>query len=195
MNSAIRNTPLRPFCDGWSLLDSWGKKQGGGFISTKKQDSQYQATLKTDLGDIVLEFFPDVAPRHVESFLTLAKKGFYNGLTFHRIIPGFMMQGGCPLGTGTGGPGYTLPAEFNDKPHQRGTLSMARSRDPDSAGSQFFICFDRAPHLDGQYTVFGQVIEGIEVVQAVEKVKLDASDRPLKPLRIREILLKEVTIP
>ncbi len=118
-------------------------------------------------GKIEIEFFPDIAPKHVKNFITLARKGFYNGLTFHRVIPGFMAQGGDPSGNGTGGPGYNVPAEFSDKPHVRGTLAMARSSDPDSAGSQFYICFEPQPSLDRSYTVFGQVIKGMEVVDGI----------------------------
>ena len=106
-------------------------------------------------GEIRLEFFPEDAPKTVENFVTLAKKGFYNGLNFHRVVPDFVVQGGCPKGNGTGGPGYTVKAEFNKQKHVRGSLAMARSQDPDSAGSQFYICYGTTPHLDGQYTVFG----------------------------------------
>ena len=119
-------------------------------------------------GKIEIEFFPEVAPKHVKNFITLANKGFYNGLTFHRVIPGFMAQGGDPSGNGTGGPGYSVPAEFNNKPHLRGTLAMARSSDPDSAGSQFYICFAAQPSLDHNYTVFGQVTKGMEVVDNIK---------------------------
>ncbi|HEY9071852.1 MAG TPA: peptidylprolyl isomerase [Candidatus Ozemobacteraceae bacterium] len=125
--------------------------------------------VTTDAGEIWLELFPDVAPKHVESFLTLISKGFYNGLTFHRVVPGFVIQGGCPKGDGTGGPGYTLPAEFNKRQHKKGTLAMARTMDPNSAGSQFYICLDAIPHLDGQYTVFGQVVKGHEVPEKVKQ--------------------------
>ena len=113
-------------------------------------------------GEIRLEFFPEDAPKTVENFVTLAKKGFYNGLNFHRVVPDFVVQGGCPKGNGTGGPGYTVKAEFNKQKHVRGTLAMARSQDPDSAGSQFYICYGNTPHLDGQYTVFGKVGSGME---------------------------------
>ena len=115
-------------------------------------------------GEIKIDFFPDDAPKTVENFVTLAKKGFYDGVTFHRVEPGFVVQGGDPKGTGSGGPGYKIKAEFNAKKHERGVLSMARSRDPDSAGSQFFICLDAAPFLDGQYTAFGKVIKGEDVL-------------------------------
>lgn len=125
--------------------------------------------ITTDKGEMVLELFPDVAPKHVESLLTLTRKGYYNGLNFHRVVPGFVIQGGCPNGTGTGGPGYTLPAEFNARKHLKGTLAMARTSDPNSAGSQFYICLEPIPHLDGQYTVFGQIIKGHEVPEKIKQ--------------------------
>jgi peptidyl-prolyl cis-trans isomerase B (cyclophilin B) len=118
-------------------------------------------------GEIRIELYPEDAPKHVESFIALSKKGFYNGLTFHRVEPGFVAQGGDPKGNGTGGPGYTLKAEFNKRKHVRGTVAMARSQNPDSAGSQFYICFAPAPFLDGQYTVFGQVVQGMDVVDKI----------------------------
>ena len=119
-------------------------------------------------GDVILELFYDKAPNHVASFLDLIEQGYYNGLTFHRVVPGFVAQGGCPKGDGTGGPGYNIAAEFNDRPHLSGSLAMARSADPDSAGSQFYICLAPQPSLDRQYTVFGQVSEGFELVQKIE---------------------------
>jgi len=120
-------------------------------------------------GEIRLEFYPEDAPKTVENFVTLAKKGFYNGLNFHRVVPDFVVQGGCPKGNGTGGPGYQIKAEFNKQKHLRGTLAMARSQDLDSAGSQFYICYGTTPHLDGQYTVFGQVVNGMEHVDRVKQ--------------------------
>lgn len=139
------------------------------------------------LGDIVLKFFHDVAPGHVKNFTELAKKGFYNGTTFHRVIPGFMIQGGDPnskapdrASHGTGGPGYKIKAEFNSKPHKRGVLSMARANDPDSAGSQFFICVADANFLDWQYTAFGEVVSGMEVADKVVNMKRDGRDNPLE---------------
>ena len=119
-------------------------------------------------GEIRIELYPEDAPKTVESFITLAKKGFYDGLTFHRVVPGFVAQGGDPKGDGTGGPGYTLKAEFNKRKHVRGTVAMARSQSPDSAGSQFYICFAPAPHLDNNYTVFGQVTSGMDVVDRIK---------------------------
>ena len=118
-------------------------------------------------GQIEMELYPDSAPKTVENFVNLAKKGFYDGLTFHRVEPGFVVQGGDPNGNSQGGPGYTIKAEFNARPHQRGTLAMARSSDPDSAGSQFYICLAPAPHLDGNYTVFGQVVKGMDIVDSI----------------------------
>lgn len=149
------------------------------------------------MGDIKAELYPQIAPITVENFVKLAGSGFYNGLTFHRIIPGFMIQGGDPEGTGMGGPGYSIKGEFssngfpNSLNHSRGVLSMARSMMPDSAGSQFFIMHEDAPHLDGQYAAFGKVIEGIEVVDKVASVKTDYNDKPLEPVVI-EIMSVEV---
>jgi peptidylprolyl isomerase/peptidyl-prolyl cis-trans isomerase B (cyclophilin B) len=120
-------------------------------------------------GEIRLDFYPEEAPKTVENFVTLAKKGFYNGLNFHRVVPDFVVQGGCPKGNGTGGPGYQIKAEFNKQKHVRGTLAMARSQDPDSAGSQFYICYGATPHLDGQYTVFGRVVSGMEHVDRIKQ--------------------------
>jgi peptidyl-prolyl cis-trans isomerase B (cyclophilin B) len=139
------------------------------------------------IGDIVLKFFHDVAPGHVKNFTDLAKKGFYNGTTFHRVIPGFMIQGGDPnskspdrASHGMGGPGYKIKAEFNSKPHKRGVLSMARANDPDSAGSQFFICVADANFLDWQYTAFGEVVSGMDVADKVVNMKRDGRDNPLE---------------
>lgn len=142
---------------------------------------------------IVAELYPDKAPNTVNNFLSLAKKGFFDGLIFHRVIKGFMIQGGDPLGKGTGGPGYSIKGEFalngfkNDLKHTRGVLSMARAFMPDSAGSQFFIMHEDAPHLDGQYAAFGKVVEGIEVVDEIASVKVDFSDRPLNEQKIKKV--------
>ena len=126
--------------------------------------------MNTTKGPVVIELYPNVAPKHVESFKTLIAKGFYDGLTFHRVVPGFAVQGGDPKGDGTGGPGYNVKAEFSNLPHKRGTVAAARSAHPDSAGSQFYIVLDEnsVRHLDGQYTIFGQVVEGMENVDAIE---------------------------
>lgn len=125
--------------------------------------------IATDRGDLVVALFPDDAPAHVAAFLKLVEAGFYDGLTFHRVEPGFVVQGGDPNGDGTGGPGYRLPAEFNARPHVRGTLAMARAADPDSAGSQFYLCLDDARFLDGQYTVFGMLTDGYETLDAIRR--------------------------
>jgi len=149
--------------------------------------------IKTKFGEMQIVLFPDLAPKHVESFLKLAKSGFYNGTIFHRIIPGFMIQGGDPYTKdpskqkyyGMGGPGYTLPAEFNKIPHEAGILSAARTADPNSAGSQFFIMVDKSPHLDGQYTVFGEIEKGLSVAQKIVKQPRNPrGDRPLERIEI-----------
>jgi len=145
------------------------------------QDKRMHPTAIIEMakgGEIRIELFPEDAPKTVESFIALAQKGFYDGLTFHRVVPGFVAQGGDPKGNGTGGPGYTLKAEFSKRKHARGTVAMARSQHPDSAGSQFYICFAPQPHLDGSYTVFGQVVKGMEVVDQIK-----AGDR-MKAVRI-----------
>jgi peptidyl-prolyl cis-trans isomerase B (cyclophilin B) len=139
-----------------------------------------------------IELYPEIAPISVANFLHLVKEGFYNGLTFHRVIPGFMVQGGCPIGNGTGGPGYRIKGEFsgngvqNTLRHSRGVLSMARSGHPDSAGSQFFIMVADAPHLDGQYAAFGKVLSGMDAIDQVVNVKRDPMDKPLSPQVILE---------
>ncbi len=150
-----------------------------------------KAILKTRLGDITLELFPDVAPRHVENFVRLAKSGFYDGTLFHRVIPEFMIQGGDPLSRGadkhlhgTGGADKNVKAEFSDLPHVRGAVSMARAANPDSASSQFFIVVEDAPHLDGQYSLFGKVVAGLEAVDAIVAVETDHRDNPLEPVPI-----------
>ena len=153
--------------------------------------AEINAIIHTRFGDITLRFFPEDAPEHVKNFIDLARKGFYTKTTFHRIIPGFMIQGGDPNSKnadrsrhGMGGPGYSLKAEFNNNPHKRGTLSMARSSDPNSAGSQFFICVSDAPHLDGQYTVFGEVTDGLDVVDKIVAQPRDQNDNPLERIEM-----------
>ena len=142
------------------------------------------------------ELYEDIAPETVANFEKLAIGEFYDGLIFHRVIPGFMIQGGCPNGTGTGGPGYTIKGEFtdngfkNDLKHERGVLSMARAMDPDSAGSQFFIMTTTSPHLDGQYAAFGRVIEGIEVVDRIASTKTDRSDRPVVEQKMKKVTVQ-----
>ena len=133
------------------------------------ESKQLQARIATQHGDIVFEFYTADAPGTVAAFIKLARSGFYDGLTFHRVEPGFVIQGGCPQGDGMGGPGYNLKAEFNDRPHVLGTVAMARATSPNSAGSQFYVCLGDARFLDKQYTVFGQVTSGIEAVKAVRK--------------------------
>ncbi len=154
--------------------------------------AETRAVIETKFGNIELRFFPDAAPNHVNNFIELARKGFYDGTIFHRVIPGFMIQGGDPNTKGTdkslyglGGPGYSLKAEFNDRPHKRGTLSMARAADPDSGGSQFFICVADAPFLDGKYTVFGEVVSGMDVVDKIVSLPRDARDNPLERIEMK----------
>lgn len=148
-------------------------------------------------GKITVELMADVAPITVENFEKLVKEGFYNGLIFHRVIEGFMIQGGCPNGTGTGGPGYHIKGEFayngwpNSLKHSRGVISMARAMDPDSAGSQFFIMHKDAPHLDGQYAAFGKVIAGMETVDEIATTDTDRYDRPVNPQVIKKITIEE----
>ncbi|MBD5633600.1 MAG: peptidylprolyl isomerase, partial [Candidatus Eremiobacteraeota bacterium] len=133
-----------------------------------KEAETVHARIHTAKGDIVFRFYPHDAKQHSAAFIKLAREGFYDGLKFHRVEPGFVIQGGCPQGTGTGGPGYNLDQEFNDKPHVKGTVAMARSSSPNSAGSQFYICLGDARFLDKQYTVFGQTIEGQDVVDKIK---------------------------
>ena len=153
------------------------------------------ATIEMENGDRILAaLFPEIAPNTVANFIELANAGFYDGLTFHRVIPGFMIQGGCPLGNGTGGPGYTIKGEFisngfqqNNIAHTRGVLSMARAQHPDSAGSQFFIMHADAPHLNGQYAAFGAVFEGIEAVDRIASVETGYADKPVEDVVIKSI--------
>src|SRR5688572_16488021 len=140
-----------------------------GAAETLAQDLENTLYMDLTYGRVVIQLRPDLAPQTVARIKELAREGFYDGTPFHRVIPDFMAQGGDPTGTGTGGSGRTLPAEFSDIRHERGTVSMARSSNPNSADSQFFICFDPAPHLDGQYTAFGQVVEGMEFVDRIKK--------------------------
>ena len=150
-----------------------------------------------DGGIITCELYPDIAPQSVYNFISLANAGFYNGLIFHRVIPGFMIQGGCPDGTGMGGPGYCIKGEFaangvgNDLRHTRGVLSMARAQAMDSAGSQFFIMHKDAPHLDGQYAAFGKVVAGMEVVDKIASVRTDWNDKPTTPVKMKTVELVE----
>lgn len=151
-------------------------------------------TITMENGDVIkAELYPDIAPNTVNNFISLVKKGFYNGLNFHRIINGFMIQGGCPEGTGMGGPNYSIKGEFsqngfkNDLKHTKGVLSMARSMRPDSAGSQFFIMHKAAPHLDGAYAAFGKVIEGMDVVNKIATTRTTYGDRPVKEQKMASV--------
>ena len=151
-------------------------------------------TITMENGDVIkAELYPDIAPNTVNNFISLVKKGFYNGLNFHRIINGFMIQGGCPEGTGMGGPNYSIKGEFslngfkNDLKHTEGVLSMARSMRPDSAGSQFFIMHKAAPHLDGAYAAFGKVIEGMDVVNKIATTRTTYGDRPVKEQKMASV--------
>ncbi len=151
-------------------------------------------TIEMETGDMIkAELYPEIAPNTVNNFISLVKKGFYDGLIFHRVIEGFMIQGGCPQGKGTGGPGYNIPGEFsqngfsNSLKHTPGVLSMARSMHPDSAGSQFFIMHQEAPHLDGAYAAFGKVVEGMDVVNRIAETPVDYSDKPLEKQVIKAI--------
>ncbi|MBI3580672.1 MAG: peptidylprolyl isomerase [Nitrospinae bacterium] len=162
--------------------DKKGAKKGSGEI----------AVIETSMGTMKVRFFPNKAPGHVENFKKLAKSGFYNGTAFHRVIPDFMIQGGDPNSKGDdrsvmgqGGPGYTIKAEFNDVHHKRGIVSMARSSDPDSAGSQFFICVADSEFLDGQYTAFGEVFEGMDVADKIVSSPRDENDNPLKKIEMK----------
>ena len=144
---------------------AWAEAQGA---EKGKKVKQTAVIALEKGGEIRIEFFPEDAPKTIENFVTLAKKGFYDGLTFHRVVPNFVVQGGDPKGNGTGGPGYTIKAEFNKQKHVRGAVAMARAQHPDSAGSQFYITYGPTPHLDGNYTVFGQVISGMEHVDKIQ---------------------------
>lgn len=151
-------------------------------------------TITMENGSVIkAELYPEIAPNSVNNFLSLVKKGFYDGLIFHRVIRGFMIQGGCPKGNGTGGPGYSIPGEFaqngfnNPLKHEPGVLSMARAMHPDSAGSQFFLMHQAAPHLDGAYAAFGKVIEGMDVVNSIAETPTDFRDRPLEDQRIKSM--------
>ncbi len=159
------------------LMKIWDQKTKS---MTEKDMEELTAVIETDKGTIKFELFPHDAPGHCRNFIKLAQSRFYDGLIFHRVVDGFVVQGGDPRGNGTGGPGYTIDAEFNDRHHKAGTVAMARGSAPDSAGSQFYICLAPQPMLDGRYTVFGQVIEGMDVVREIGKAKTGARDKPEK---------------
>ncbi len=184
--------------------ESYQEVQGEEVASTEavgeneRIEETVQAVITMESGGVIkLELYPDVAPITVENFVKLANEGFYDGLTFHRIISGFMIQGGDPKGNGTGGPGYSIKGEFsqngvkNDLKHTRGVISMARSQNPDSAGSQFFIMHEDAPHLDGSYAAFGKVVEGMDVVDKIASVETDYYDAPLEKVVIESIKIAE----
>jgi peptidyl-prolyl cis-trans isomerase B (cyclophilin B) len=158
--------------------------------------NKYHVSFETNKGDIVIEMWPDIAPGHVKNLLGLTKIGYYNGLTFHRVIKGFVIQGGCPVGNGTGGPGYTIQAEFNAKPHEPGVISMARTQDPNSAGSQFFLCLERVPHLDNQYTVFGKAVDqqSVDTILAIGESETGAMDRPVDTVTINRATVIELPL-
>lgn len=151
-------------------------------------------TIEMENGSVIkAELYPEIAPNTVNNFISLVKKGYYDGLIFHRVIKGFMIQGGCPDGTGMGGPGYQIKGEFelngftNNLKHTPGVLSMARAMDPDSAGSQFFIMHETSPHLDGSYAAFGKVTEGLDVVNKIAEVRTDWDDRPMEEQRMKKV--------
>ncbi|MCQ4635566.1 peptidylprolyl isomerase [Anaerovorax odorimutans] len=155
-------------------------------------------TIEMENGDVMKgELYPDIAPETVANFEKLAGEGFYDGLTFHRVIPGFMIQGGCPDGTGMGGPGYSIKGEFtangftNDLAHERGVLSMARAMDPDSAGSQFFIMVATSPHLDGQYAAFGKITEGMDAADKIVNVQTGFNDKPTEPQVMKKVTVED----
>ncbi len=191
-----------------NIVVAWGLALGcasvpmGGMLADARADNPPallvanekapRVTIKTRFGEMEIVLFPELAPRHVESFVSLARKGFYNGTIFHRVIPGFMIQGGDPntkdpsnrKAHGTGGPGYTLPAEFSKIRHEPGIVSAARAADPNSAGSQFFIMVGNAPHLDGQYTVFGEVASGMDVANEIVRQPQDRKNNPLERIEM-----------
>ena len=167
-------------------------------LEERKKMSEIKAVIETNYGNMEIKFFPEVAANHVSRFIELAKKGFYDETTFHRVIPGFMIQGGDPNSKnpdrskhGMGGPGYTLKAEFNDQQHKRGILSMARSQHPDSAGSQFFICVADAFFLDKKYTVFGEVVSGMEVADKIVSQRRDNNDNPIERIEMKVKIIEK----
>jgi peptidyl-prolyl cis-trans isomerase B (cyclophilin B) len=167
---------------------------GAARAAVRSQNNEVVAVIDTNKGKITCRFLTEDAPNHAINFIKLAKNGFYNNLIFHRVIKGFMIQGGCPQKNGMGGPGYNVRAEFNQKKHLKGTLSMARSQHNDSGGSQFYICLDPQPRLDNQYTVFGEVVEGMEVVDAIGNTATTGSDSNPKDKPIEDMVIKSVTI-
>jgi peptidyl-prolyl cis-trans isomerase B (cyclophilin B) len=160
------------------------------------EQTKYGVSFDTSAGQINLELYPDLAPGHCKNIIALSKSGFYDNLCFHRVIDGFVIQGGCPTGNGTGGPGYNVDAEFSDKLHVAGTLSMARAQDPNSAGSQFFLCLGDVPSLNNQYTVFGQTADqdSLDVVLKIGKVATAAGDRPVEDVLINRATVSETSL-
>jgi peptidyl-prolyl cis-trans isomerase B (cyclophilin B) len=151
-------------------IQFWRKKMSLKTFEPLKEGAKPVVSIELEGGGVIkLELYPDVAPNHCAAMVDLIQKGYYDGLSFHRVVPGFVVQGGCPKGNGSGGPGYKLKAEFNERPHLTGTLAMARTPDPDSAGSQFYICLAPQPGLDREYTVFGQTTEGMDLVKQVRQ--------------------------
>ena len=161
--------------------------------NAESQSEERLAVIETNMGTFTFKFYAEDAPGTVRNFIELAEKGYYDGTIFHRVIAGFMIQGGDPKGTGSGGPGYTIKAEFNKQKHVAGTVAMARTADPDSAGSQFYLCLEPTPHLDGQYTVFGQVVDGMDVVTAIGKVSTDRRDRPIEKVVMKKVTIREAS--
>lgn len=150
------------------------------------EKTKYQVVFNTTAGKMCFDLYPEVAPNHAKNIISLTKVGFYNDILFHRVVKGFVIQVGCPLGNGTGGPGYNVDAEFNEYPHEPGVLSMARAQDPNSAGSQFFVCLEKVPYLDRQYTVFGKTAdeESLEVVKKIGACETDGRDKPVEDIKI-----------
>lgn len=180
------------------LNENSSTKENLSTVATEKgpKDKNPIATIKMENGDLIkIELFPEIAPNTVRNFISLANNNFYNGLTFHRIIPKFMIQGGDPKGNGTGGPGYTIAGEFksngfnNTLTHTKGVISMARSKDKNSAGSQFFIMHGDAPHLDGEYAAFGKVIEGVDIIDKIANTKTSSGDKPIQEVKIQTITI------
>lgn len=168
-------------------------------LGQSKEKKMITVKIEMEKGGVMKgELYPEIAPETVKNFVDLAKKGFYDGLIFHRVIPGFMIQGGCPEGRGTGGPGHSIKGEFsgngfeNNLKHEKGVLSMARSMSPDSAGSQFFVMVADSPHLDGQYAAFGKITEGLDVADGIVSTKRDMSDKPKDPQIIKTITIEEL---
>ena len=165
------------------LIGCSGETKDQSREETQLEQNRPRVIMETDMGRIVLELFPDVAPNHVKNFLDLVNKGFYNGLTFHRIAADFVIQGGSPDGSPTGQAGYTIPAEFSNLQHMPGSLAMARGGDPNSASCQFYICLSQLEDLDGKYTIFGQTIDGLDVVQKIGKTEVqEGTETPVKPV-------------